>query len=105
MNLIQKVGLWRTTNDSLRSQIEQLKGHVTQSQEQVGIPSARKRRTKSARFVKSWPNGKTRIKTDTDEFDRTYSLERDNLVDLVHKQEKALQDTTAELAAPPGRDR
>jgi hypothetical protein len=91
----QKVGSWRSTNESLRGQIEQLKGHVAQAQDHW--EALRKEKGNEINALKQelaeWV---ARIKHDTEEFERSFSAERQSLTSEVRQQEKTLQEAVAD---------
>ena len=92
----QKVGLWRSTNDSLRTQIEQLKGHAAQAQD--SWEAMRKEKENEVNGLRQeLSQWETRIKSDAEEFERTYSQDRQALTGQIRKQEKELQETIADF--------
>jgi chromosome segregation ATPase len=91
----QKVGSWRSTNESLRGQIEQLKGHVAQAQD--NWEALRKEKGNEISALKlELAQWEARIKNDTEEFERSFSQERENLIGEVRQHEKELQETVAD---------
>ena len=91
----QKVGSWRATNDSLRAQTEQLKGHVAQSQDHW--EALRKEKTNQISALRQeLAEWEARIKNDAEEFERNGQLERQTLIAQVRQQETNLQDTVAD---------
>ena len=91
----QKVGSWRSTNESLRRQIEQLKNHVAQAQDHWETLRKEKGDQISALRL-DLAQWEARIQNDTEEFERSFSQERQNLIGQVRKEEKDVQETAAD---------
>lgn len=87
----QKVNSWRGTNDALRAQIDQLKGHVTQAQDHW--EALRKEKgNEVARLRQSLTDWEVKVKNDTDAIKHEHEQERQRMLGALHTQERNVEE-------------
>jgi|GEM_PF-3754708 len=93
----QKVGLWKSTNEMLRSQLEQMKGHLAQSQDQWEVMQKEKANEMNGlrQELSAW---EVRIQSDAQALERAHEQERQGLLTQIHRQENELEEMRSQFA-------
>jgi len=93
----QKVNLWKSTNEMLRSQSEQMKGHLTQAQDHW--EALRKEKSNEINTLRqdlaAW---EVRIQTDVKALEQANEQDRSTLIAQIRRLEKEADDQRAHFA-------
>jgi hypothetical protein len=93
----QKVGLWKSTNETLRSQVEQSKGHLAQAQDNWEALQKEKT-TEIGALRQDLAAWEVRIQSDVQTLERTHDQERQALTVQIRRQESELEEIRAHFA-------
>jgi DNA repair exonuclease SbcCD ATPase subunit len=93
----QKVGLWKSTNETLRAQIEQMKGNLAQAQDHWEVLQKEKAGEINTlrQDLASW---EARIQSDAQALERSHDQDVQVLTAQIRRQENELEELRAHFA-------